>query len=180
MFFTKSRSAGYNFLYFLRTGAGSRPTKLWAFVHNNPEIYLDKRQCNRLGTACADARPNHFLNQSGERYDFQVENLTRGPRGRSGISMLVVTQFASPSLAREFAQTSTATSVGDAGSATTVGVMALAQKRRGNVNTCYRNCPPGNSESSWRCKCDCQARDNDGYPCFVHRDHIGRFSCTCM
>jgi hypothetical protein len=95
-------------------------------------------------------------------------------------SMLVATQFASPSLAGEFAQTSTATFVGGTRSATTVGMMAFAQKRRTNVNTCYRSCPPGNSESSWQCKCDCQARDNDGFPCFVNRDHSGRFSCICM
>jgi hypothetical protein len=100
--------------------------------------------------------------------------------GVAVFSMLLAILFVSPGLAGEFALTSTATSVGGTGSATTVGMMALAQKRRGNVNTCYRSCPPGNSESSWRCKCDCQARDNDGYPCFVHRDHNGRFSCTCM
>jgi|SRR5215475_10001053 len=106
--------------------------------------------------------------------------LLAGLVGAAVFSMLVAPLFTPPSLAREVAQTSTATSVGGAGSATTVGVMALAQRRRGNANTCYRSCPPGNSESSWRCKCDCQARDNDGYPCFVHRDHNGKFSCTCM
>ncbi len=94
-------------------------------------------------------------------------------------AVLLMILLASPSLAGEPALMSTATSVGGAPTATTGGMMALVIKRKTNVNTCDRKCP-GNSESAWQCKCDCEAQNNDGFPCFVHRDHNGRFACLCQ